>query len=123
MMRYENIFIRDFGILNNSELNNLNPKFNIIGGGNRAGKTTLLQVLRYIGYGIPQSNESPPARSKYGIEAILTDEKNRYNLLIEGFANPKVNIINEGKFTGQNIFSEVDRFTYKQIFAITLEEL
>lgn len=123
MMRYENIFIRDFGILNNSELNNLNPKFNIIGGGNRAGKTTLLQVLRYIGYGIPQSNELPPARSKYGIEAILADEKNRYNLLIEGYANPKVNIINEGKFTGQNIFSEVDRFTYKQIFSITLEEL
>jgi len=123
MMRYENIFIRDFGILNNSELNNLNPNFNIIGGGNRAGKTTLLKVLRYIGYGIPKSNELPPARSRYGIEAILADKKNRYNLLIEGYANPKVNIINDVKFAGQNIFSEVDRFTYKQIFTITLEEL
>ena len=47
-MRFEDIYIRDFGILNNTKLDNLNPNFNIIGGGNRAGKTTLLKAITGI---------------------------------------------------------------------------
>ncbi|MFO7815836.1 MAG: AAA family ATPase [Halanaerobiales bacterium] len=122
-MRYKEIYIRDFGIFANAELKNLNPYLNIIGGGNRAGKTSLLKVLRYIGYGFPNKDNIPPARNSYNVEAILADEEKEYNLLINGYANPKVNIIkgNEGEL--ENIFSDIDQFTYNQLFTITLEEL
>lgn len=123
MMRYESIYIRDFGIFANAELRDLNPYFNIIGGGNRAGKTTFLKLLRYLPYGIPNKDLIPPARSNYNVEAILNDDENRYSLLIEGHANPKINILNKKRTEVKNIFSEVDKFTYNQLFTITLEEL
>jgi uncharacterized protein YhaN len=122
-MRYKDIYIRDFGIFANAELNNLDPNFNIIGGGNRAGKTTLLKVLRYIGYGFPNKDIIPPARNSYNVEAIMTDENNDYNILINGYANPQVNIMNKSKDEIENIFADIDQFTYNQLFTITLEEL
>jgi uncharacterized protein YhaN len=74
-MKYEEIHINDFGIFANAKLLDLNPNFNIIGGANRAGKTTLLKMLRYIAYGIPNKDIIPPARSNYDLEAILSDDQ------------------------------------------------
>ncbi|MCF8000233.1 MAG: AAA family ATPase [Halanaerobiales bacterium] len=122
-MRYKDIYIRDFGIFANAELKNLNPHFNIIGGGNRAGKTSFLKVLRYLGYGFPNKDIIPPARNSYNVEAIMTDGNNDYNILINGYANPQVNILNNRKDEIENIFADIDQFTYNQLFTITLEEL
>ena len=122
-MRYKDIYIRDFGIFANAELKNLDPNFNIIGGGNRAGKTSLLKVLRYIGYGFPNKDIIPPARNSYNVEAIMTDDNKDYNILINGYANPQVNILNNSKDEIDNLFADIDQFTYNQLFTITLEEL
>ena len=122
-MRYEDIYINDFGIFANTKLVDLNPNFNIIGGANRAGKTTFLKLLRYIGYGIPNTDSIPPARNSYDLEAILSDEKSRYSLSINGYASPKINDLNNKEIDIENIFSTVDQFTYNQLFTITLEEL
>lgn len=122
-MKYEGIYINDFGIFNNSRIENLNPSFNIIGGGNRAGKTTFLKLLRYIGYGIPKTDKVPPARSNYNVEAIVNDLDNRYSVKLNGYAKPKVNIINNNDCDIKKIFSDVDQFTYNQLFTITLDEL
>lgn len=122
-MRYEDIYINDFGIFANTKLIDLNPNFNIIGGGNRAGKTTFLKLLRYIGYGIPNTDSVPPARHSYDLEAILSDEKSRYSLSIDGYARPKINDLNNEQKDLDEIFSGVDQFTYNQLFTITLEEL
>ena len=122
-MKYEEIHINDFGIFANAKLLDLNPNFNIIGGANRAGKTTLLKMLRYIAYGIPNKDIIPPARSNYDLEAILFDNKSRYSLQINGYANPKINDLNSPDNKIDNIFSDIDQFTYNQLFTITLEEL
>lgn len=122
-MRYKDIYIRDFGIFANAELKHLDPNFNIIGGGNRAGKTTLLKVLRYIGYGFPNKDTIPPARNSYNVEAIMTDQTYKYNILINGYANPQVSVMNGKEDNIENIFADIDQFTYNQLFTITLEEL
>ncbi|MGM0445202.1 MAG: ATP-binding protein [Bacillota bacterium] len=122
-MRYKDIYLNDFGIFNNSKIENLNPSFNIIGGGNRAGKTTFLKALRYIGFGIPNSNYIPPARSSYSLEATLSDNGDKYNLLINGYAKPKIDKINSKETDIKKIFGNIDQFTYNQLFTITLKEL
>src|SRR6056297_3073625 len=122
-MKYKDIYLNDFGIFNNSKIEKLNPSFNIIGGGNRAGKTTFLKALRYMGFGVPNLKSIPPARSSYSLEAILTDDKDNYNLLINGYAKPKIDKINSNKSNIENIFGDIDQFTYNQLFTITLKEL
>ncbi len=122
-MKYEDIYINDFGIFAKTSLLDLNPNFNIIGGANRAGKTTLLKLLRYIGYGIPKTDQIPPARNSYDLEAIINDDKARYSLLINGYAKPKINDLGDNEKEIENIFKNIDQFTYKQLFTITLDEL
>ncbi len=122
-MIYKDIYLNDFGIFNNSKIENLNPSFNIIGGGNRAGKTTFLKALRYMGFGIPNSNYIPPARSSYNLEATLLDNGDKYNLLINGYAKPKIDKLNSNTTDIENIFGDIDQFTYNQLFTITLKEL
>jgi uncharacterized protein YhaN len=122
-MLYKDIYLNDFGIFNNSKIENLNPSFNIIGGGNRAGKTTFLKALRYMGFGIPNSNYIPPARSSYNLEATLLDNGDKYNLLINGYAKPKIDKLNSNTKDIGNIFGDIDQFTYNQLFTITLKEL
>ena len=48
-MKIQRLYIGDFGILRNQTLDELDPGLVVIGGLNRAGKSTLMQVLRYLG--------------------------------------------------------------------------
>ena len=50
-MRIKRLHIGDFGILQNQTLDDLTPGLVIVGH-NRAGKSTFMQVLRLLGYGI-----------------------------------------------------------------------
>ena len=54
-MKIQRLYIGDFGILRNQTLDELDPGLVVIGGLNRAGKSTLMQVLRYLGYGFPRT--------------------------------------------------------------------
>ncbi|MFW6229945.1 MAG: AAA family ATPase [Halanaerobium sp.] len=47
-MYYKKIYIRDFGIFQNQTLNNISKNLVVIGGKNRAGKSTFLKLLRYL---------------------------------------------------------------------------
>ena len=44
----------------NQTLDELGTELVVIGGPNRAGKTTFLQVLRYLGYGFPLRGQPLP---------------------------------------------------------------
>lgn len=124
-MKLKNLYIRDFGIFRHQRLEGLDSDINIIGGFNRAGKTTFLNILRYLGYGFPKKDEFPPAANKYDVEAeVLLEGNSAYNLLVKGYGDPKLNFI-----SGKDKLSSIDElyttelFTYHQLFTITLDEL
>ena len=61
------------------KLNNLSSNLVVIGGKNRAGKSTFLKLLRYLPFGLPRDNSIPPAKKEYYIEAELEKENKIYN--------------------------------------------
>jgi len=117
--------IGDFGIIRDQVMDGIGSGINIVGGPNRAGKTTLMQVLRYLGYDLPQgSGILPPATNEYQIKAAVEDEEgNTYSIQRSGFANP---VISAGSEDGERALHElyhISAFTYRQLFTISLEEL
>lgn len=126
-MRIKNIYLNDFGIYNNQSLEGISPNIVVIGGPNRSGKTTFMQVLRYLGYGIPRSDKLPEPADKYDIEADIETEDNlNYQLKLKGHAEPSLISLSgqnsEIESAGQ-IYNNLDRFTYHQLFTISLDEL
>ncbi len=123
-MYIKKLFIRDFGIFRHQNILDLNKKINIIGGLNRAGKTTFLKLLRYLGYGFPKNKSFIPATNKYDVEAEIEFQNNIYNLLTKGYSNPHVSQIseNESNINLDDIYS-IDNFSYKQLYTLSLDQL
>lgn len=122
-MKIKNIYIRDFGIFNNQELNDLAEGIVFIGGHNRAGKSSFLDVIRYLGYGLPQDGSIPPAEAEYYIQADLKNGKNHYSLSINGFAKPKISSQSSKNISVSDLYNNLDKFSYQQLFTISLDEL
>ena len=123
-MYFKEFFIRDFGIFRHQKLENLNSNINIIGGLNRAGKTTFLEMIRYLPYGFPKKNNFIPANTKYDVEAVLEYEKQNYNLITKGYSSPLLKAKNkkENNIDITDIFG-IDNFSYKQLYTISLDQL
>ena len=122
-MHYKKIYIRDFGIFNNQNLDDISNKLVVIGGKNRAGKSSFLKLLRYLPYGLPQDNSIPPAASNYYIEAELEKENTSYNLSLEGFSKPRVLDEKQREHSAVELFNQLDQLTYQHLFSISLDEL
>ena len=121
-MYIKNLAIRDFGPLSNQNLSELNSGLVVIGGLNRAGKTTTLKLLRHLGYGLPRDNSIPPARNEYDIQADYHWQGQDYNLSVQGYGQPQVNNLTTGE-RAENIYDKLDSYIYQQLFTISLEEL
>lgn len=123
-MYLKNLYIRDFGIFNNQHLQQLSKNIVLIGGKNRAGKSTFLKVLRFLAYGLPQDGSIPPAKNQYYLEADLVTKTGKgYNLNLTGFARPEIFTENGVKAELENIYNGLDQLSYQQLFTITLDEL
>ncbi|RAK05348.1 uncharacterized protein YhaN [Halanaerobium saccharolyticum] len=122
-MYYKNLYIRDFGIFNNQNLNNISKNLVVIGGKNRAGKSSFLKLLRYLPYGLPQNDSIPPARNQYYIEAELEKENKNYNLILNGYSSPEVLDQNQEQHTAAQLFNHLDQLSYQHLFSISLDEL
>jgi uncharacterized protein YhaN len=122
-MHYKNLYIRDFGIFKNQNLNDISKNLVVIGGKNRAGKSTFLKMLRYLPFGLPQNNSIPPASSQYYIEAELEKEEKNYNLLLNGYSKPEVLTDKKEQHSSSELFNHLDQLTYQQLFSISLDEL
>ncbi len=121
-MRIKRLDIGDFGIYSNQVIDQLNPNMVVVGGLNRAGKSSLLEVLRYLGYGFPRDNSLPPARKKYYIQAeIESEENNSFYLTTEGFAEPVISEYDDKELI--NPYQKLSRYTYQQLFTISLDRL
>lgn len=127
-MRLERLDINDFGIFYNQTMKEINPGIVVIGGLNRAGKTTMLQILRYLGYGFPQNDSLPSSRDRYQVGADIKLENGaRYNLSLEGHGDPRLNRLDNQtdgvEITCRDIYKNLDSFSYQQLFTISLDEL
>ncbi|MEJ6951804.1 ATP-binding protein [Natronospora cellulosivora (SeqCode)] len=125
-MNIKRLFIRDFGIFNNQLIDDINSGIVVVGGLNRAGKTTFLHILRHLAYGFPRRENFPPAREKHEVEAIIDIDSNEIvNVHLKGFAEPKVSSVDSFKDYNslRNIYGGLDSFTYHQLFTISLDEL
>jgi len=116
--------IDDFGCFRNARLENLDENLVVIGGPQRAGKTTFMQTLRQFPDGVDRSNEIPPATDEYRIDAELTHEGNRYRYVLTGHATPSVSPIGDGpEIDAEDIFGPVTERQYRNLYTISLDEL
>lgn len=125
-MRIQRLYIGDFGVFRNQTLDQLSPGLIVIGGLNRAGKSTFLQLLRYLGYGLPRVQSLPPASSRYEIESdVILDSGDRYCIQILGYGEPQISCLTGDRTVNccSEIYNNLDAFTYRQLFTISLDEL
>jgi len=122
-MFYKNIYIRDFGIFNNQNLEDVSDNLVVIGGHNRAGKSSFLKLLRHLPFGLPQDSSIPPASNQYYIEAEIERNLKNYSLYLEGYAAPKILDEKQNKIKASELFNYLDQLSYQQLFTISLDEL
>ncbi|NLK01436.1 MAG: AAA family ATPase [Clostridia bacterium] len=126
MLKLRRVCFTNFGILRDQIMEDIHPGLVIIAGPNRAGKTTMMTALRYLGYGLPKRDFIPPplaGQHDYNADVNLQD-LGSYNIHILGNSKPKVSpITGSGEITAGEIYNNLDGFTYRQIFTISLDEL
>lgn len=113
--------IQDFGIFRDQVMEDIASGIVLVAGPNRAGKTTLMQLLRYLGYRFPRSKVLPYYTNEYNLQAdIIGSDGNRYILSRTGYGDPQLTGSNG---LGLNEIYHIDDFTYRQLFTISLDEL
>ncbi|MFW5998798.1 MAG: AAA family ATPase [Halanaerobiaceae bacterium] len=124
-MIIKKMFLRDFGIFDNEHIEDIAPGLVVIGGLNRAGKTTFLKALRHLGFGFPRNGLLPQARDRHHIEGLIEANNNQQvKVILRGFAEPQFNYINNTNEDNHvELFKNIDFLTYQQLFTITLDEL
>jgi uncharacterized protein YhaN len=116
--------IRDFGIFQGEKLEDLGSGIVVIGGANRSGKTSLMQVLRNMPYGISQNSNIPPPKFEYDVRCdFKTDKGEDVNVLLKGFSTPKIVYSGEGGNKSSKGLYNIDSGAYKELFTISLDEL
>lgn len=125
-MRIKRIYIKDFGIFRDEKLEDLNKDIVVIGGYNRAGKTTFSRLFRYLGFGFNQRDKDiPEANVNYGVSYDIENNQGEiFNVDIQGRRFPIVTGINTDRAVSvEELYGNIDYFTYKQLFNISLDEL
>ena len=90
-MKLKRIYVGDFGILRNQTLADLNPGIVVVGGKNRAGKSTFMEVLRNFPWGFSKGSTYPHASGGYEVVCDLeTEDGERYTAKLSGYAEPVV---------------------------------
>ena len=116
--------IDDFGCFRNARLENLAEDLVVIGGPQRAGKTTFMQALRQFPSGVGRDDGVPPATDQYRIDAEVTHEQQRYRYVLNGHARPSVSPIGDGpQVDAEDIFGPVTERQYSNLYTISLDEL
>lgn len=123
-MKLKRLNIKRFGIYRDEKMEDIGPGLVVVGGRNRDGKSTLIEILKHIGYGF----NGVPFEEKVEYEAdadILLPNNEQLNISIKGLAEPKITNLSgtQKEYTLQDVYRGIDRFTYHRLFTISLEEL
>jgi len=123
-MKIRRLAIGEFGIIRNQRMEDIAEDVVVLAGPNRAGKTTFMQILRYLGYAFPRTDLIPPPVHEYRIEAdVVTETGEEYRIHRTGYGDPEVA---GGKETSEITIDSLyfpESFTYQQLFTISLDEL
>jgi uncharacterized protein YhaN len=123
-MHLNELQITDFGCFRRARLENLDDDLVVIGGPQRAGKTTFMQALRQFPEGVGRGGDIPPATDDYLIDAEITYNGQQYQYLLSGYASPSISPIDDGpRITESEIFGPVTERQYRNIYTISLDEL
>lgn len=122
-MKIKRLYIGDMGIFRNALMENVAPGLVVIGGLNRAGKTTFLEILRHLPYGFTRRLRSCTAEPS--VECDFEEENGKvFSAKLKGYGEPRISLRgNNESTTLKNIYNDIDRFTYSQLYTITLDEL
>ncbi len=125
-MKLKKLYIEDFGVFSHQRLDDLASGIVVIGGLNRAGKTSFVDILRYLGYGFPRDNSIPEPKFNYKVDAdISLETKEEYTISLEGYKDPKLYSNGQQESTKQiaDIYNHLDQFAYQQLFTLGLDEI
>ncbi|MEX2167963.1 MAG: AAA family ATPase [Pirellulales bacterium] len=135
-MKISDIHIDGFGVWNDLQLGKLSPEVTVFYGPNEAGKTTLMQFVRSVLYGV-----SPERRERYlpplaggrpgGKLGLHTDdgpiEVTRYADRGDSDLGRATVLLPSGETQGDRLVREslahVDEPTYNNVFAVGLDEI
>ncbi|MDD3225482.1 MAG: AAA family ATPase, partial [Clostridium sp.] len=122
-MYIKKLYIKDFGIYDNCTVEKISPKIVVLGGKNRAGKSTLLELLRSLPYGFNKTMDIKANTGQYEAYGQFIDKKDgAFNLSLKGYSKPHI-FNSSGNEEFFNLYKDVDKYTYSQIFTISLDEL
>ena len=132
-MYIKNILTQGFGVFNGEEIKNLKRGVNIIEGKNEAGKSTLLNFIRYTLFGYPSrsADQCPPLNGgKHGGRIIATLSSGE-DVVFERDGGSKggktklrykgEEIINSGEW--QRLLGNANAQLFRNVFGISIDEL
>jgi len=124
-MRIESLKVDDFGILRNVVMDGMDPHLLVIAGPNRSGKSTLMQIFRYLGYRFPRTSNFPAGGDCRISGEIRMQNGNRVRVTRAGHAEPEFTLLGENtvRLPVEDVYGNIDGFTYGQVFTISLDEL
>jgi uncharacterized protein YhaN len=123
-MRFTTLRIDDFGCFRNARLEDLSEDIVVIGGPQRAGKTTFMHALRQFPAGVRRGDDLPPATDEYRVDAEITHDGHGYRYVLNGYAAPSVSPLSDGPEIGNDdVFGPVTERQYSQLYTIGLDEL
>ena len=133
-MQIREIYIEGFGIFHDKQVTGLNPGLNVIYGKNEAGKTTLIEFIRRVLFGIPRKGKGfnpylPLNGGRHGgsLKCLLvSNERVLVNRIFSDKNEVEISPAIDG-LKGQpaldSILSHASGNIFKNIFAFTLDEL
>lgn len=127
-MHYQRLDLDDFGVFQGARLDDLDTGLIVIAGPQRAGKTTFMEALRRLGYGIGQGDAVPPERDTYRLDAQLVHDDAAYRLRVDGYADPSLTPLDHAADDGQlpavdDVFGGLSREQYRQLYTLSLYQL
>jgi uncharacterized protein YhaN len=123
-MHFTELSIDDFGCFQGARLDDLSDDLVVIGGPQRAGKSTFMQAMRQLRSGIGRGSDLPPATNGYRITGEIIHNGDRCRYVLDGHAEPSVSRIEGGgTISVDDVFGPVSEQQYNQLFTISLDEL
>lgn len=134
MMRLTGIYINGFGIFQDFKIENISPGLTVLEGHNEAGKTTLMDFLHSVLFGMAKNQHEPLRGGRHGGTLTMEDcggEKIVEKIVIERYAAKKRGALkvygSDGEFSGQDVLSSllggISGTLYQNVFAFGLSEL